>query len=231
MEIRNLSFRYDPHAPNLFNGLSLTISRGMFLTVLGENGSAKSTLIRLMLGLLKPKGGAIKNSFQRIGYVPQKKEAFNMQFPITVEELLRLQLSRSPEAGPDLSELLAQVQLEGAQKKLFGDLSGGQQQRILIARAIAASPDLLILDEPLTGIDSHSKTLLHALLVRLNQEGLTIVSIEHDVAFALHQSSHILTLKEGEGVLYTAKDYRQKINHEDLDNLLYHEEEHGHAFL
>lgn len=224
MEIRNLSFNYEPGSPTLIEGLELVVEPGMFLTVLGENGSAKSTLIKLMLGLLSPTSGEIRCTFGTIGYVPQKKDKFNMRFPITVHELMHIHMAgRSTEDPLDYLKL---VHLEAEADQLFGDLSGGQQQRVLIARAISARPNLLILDEPLTGIDSQSREMIRELLLRLNSEGMTIISIEHDIAFALHNSSHILSMKEKAIELYTVADFRHRISHEDLDNYLYHREDH-----
>lgn len=228
MEIRNLSFNYEPGSPTLIENLNLTIPPGIFLTVLGENGSAKSTLIKLMLGLLEPTGGQILCDFKNIAYVPQKKDRFNMRFPITVEELMAIHMGHHSAEKP--MHYLRMMEMADSAKQLFGDLSGGQQQRVLIARAISAKPSLLILDEPLTGIDAQSRELIRNLLIRLNREGMTIISIEHDVAFALHHSSHILTMKEKEIRLYTTDEYSRKISHEDMDNYLYHKEEH-HAGL
>ena len=224
MEIKNLNFNYEPGSPTLIENLNLAVEPGMFLTVLGENGSAKSTLIKLMLGLLEPTSGQINCTFGTIGYVPQKKDKFNMNFPITVRELMHIHMVGRTKADP--LTFLELVHLVPEADQLFGDLSGGQQQRVLIARAISASPSLLILDEPLTGIDTQSKDMIRELLLKLNSEGMTIISIEHDIAFALHNSSHILTMKEKTVKLYTVKEYRHQISHEDLDNYLYHLEEH-----
>lgn len=223
MEIKNLNFNYEPGSPTLIENLNLIVEPGMFLTVLGENGSAKSTLIKLMLGLLDPTKGQINCNFGTIGYVPQKKDKFNMRFPITVRELMHVHMAGRTKADP--LTYLEQVQLVPEADQLFGDLSGGQQQRVLIARAISASPSLLILDEPLTGIDTQSKNMIRELLLKLNSDGMTIISIEHDIAFALHNSSHILTMKEKTIKLYTVEEYRHQISHEDLDNYLYHLEE------
>ena len=223
MEIRNLDFNYEPGSPLLIHNLSLTIKPGIFLSVLGGNGSAKSTLIKLMLGLLKPVKGEITRTLEKIGYVPQNKDKFNMRFPITVREMMKIHMVGRCKEKPE--KFLAMVEMETEIDALFGELSGGQQQRVLIARAIAGCPDLLILDEPLTGIDSHSKEVIRHLLLKLNREGLTIISIEHDVAFALHHSTHILTMKESQVEWFTVKEYCDNIGHDDRDNYLYHRED------
>lgn len=226
MELKDISFSYNNSNDYLIDKLNLKIEKGMFLSVLGENGSAKSTLIRLMLGLLKANKGTINNEFKKIGYVPQKKEKFNSNFPITVGEILKIHSNTTKDSKKEVMEVLKIVSLENEINSLFGDLSGGQMQRVLIARAILGNPDLLILDEPLTGIDKLSQEVLRELLNKLNKEGLTIVSIEHDIAYALHNSSHILVMKHGKETLYTANEFMKKINHEDLDNYLYHMEVH-----
>ncbi|MFB0917496.1 MAG: metal ABC transporter ATP-binding protein [Clostridiaceae bacterium] len=229
MELNNISFSYEGREPFLIEDLTLKLEPGMFLTVLGENGSAKSTLIKLMLGLNKPNKGTINCNFNKVGYVPQKKEIFNMKFPITVKEMIDIHIRTSGNKSHGHDHYLKKVEMENEAGTLFGDLSGGQQQRVLIARAISSDPDLLILDEPLTGIDSKSQTLLRNLLHSMNVDGLTIVSIEHDIAYALHNSSHILTMKEGKGTLYTVKEFLKRISHEEMDNYLYHKEVHSHA--
>lgn len=229
MEIRNLEFNYEPGSPILIHNMNLRIAPGTFLTVLGENGSAKSTLIKLMLGLLKPVKGEIIRDLAKIGYVPQKKNQFNMRFPITIREMLTIHMAGRCQEAPE--KYLQLLEMEPFAEALFGELSGGQQQRVLIARAISACPDLLILDEPLTGIDTHSREVIRDLLLRLNREGLTVISIEHDVAFALHHSTHILTMKESQVELFSVDEYRQRIGHEDRDNYLHHLEAHGHAAI
>lgn len=225
MEINNLKFSYEDREPWIIDDLTFKVEKGNYLTVLGENGSAKSTLIRLLLGLLKSGGGTIKCNFKNIGYVPQKKENFNMRFPITVKELLKTHID-TYKSSMKVKEALELVNMEEFENKLFGSLSGGQQQRVLIARALSSNPDLVILDEPLTGIDLKSQEVLRQVLEDLNKnKKLTIISIEHDVAYAVHNSTHILTLKEGKGRLYTNDEFLEHIDHNDMDNYLYHHKE------
>lgn len=233
MEVKNLNYSYEDSSPVRIEDINFTLERGSFLSILGENGSYKSTLVKLILGLLKLQGGSINHDFKNIGYVPQKKEKFNMNFPITVEELMNIHITTGvnkivgkKEAKNLTYKYLKEVGMEDSAQKLFGSLSGGQQQRVLIGRALSSKPDLLILDEPLTGIDKASQEILRKLLKELNNKGLTIISIEHDVAFAVHNSSHILTMKEGHGAFYKVEDFLKHISHEDMDNYLYHKGEH-----
>lgn len=225
MELQNIDFSYEPKEGLLIRNLSMKVCKGMFLTVVGENGSAKSTLIKLMLNILKPQKGNIKNEFKTTGYVPQKKSIYNSSFPITVYEMMKIHAKTSNNTNRDIDEVLKLVSMEKFKGRLFGSLSGGQMQRVLIARAVLSNPDLLILDEPLTGIDTKSQVELKEILRKLHDSGVTIVAIEHDIAFALHNSTHIMTMKEGQGKLYTSSDYRKKLGHEDWDNYIYHKEE------
>ena len=100
MEINNLTFHYEPGSPILIEDLDLIIPQGVFLTVLGENGSAKTTLLKLMLGLLEPVKGVIICDFKKVAYVPQKKDRFNMRFPITVNELMAIHMSHRSKEKP-----------------------------------------------------------------------------------------------------------------------------------
>lgn len=229
MELKNIDFRYENTDESVIENMNLKVDKGMFLSILGENGSAKSTLVKLMLGLLSPKKGEIKSDFKSIGYVPQKKDLFNPNFPITVEELLYLHKKTSKNKSKSVDEVLELVKMMEYRNRRFGDLSGGQMQRVLIARAVLSDPDLIILDEPLTGVDKNTQEDLKKLLKELNKSGVTVISIEHDIAFALHNSTHILTMREGKGNFYSKDEYLNKIGHDDQDNLLYHLEVHSHA--
>ena len=134
MEIRNLDFNYEPGSPLLIHNLNLTIKPGIFLSVLGGNGSAKSTLIKLMLGLLKPVKGEINRTLEKIGYVPQNKDKFNMRFPITVREMMKIHMVGRCKEKPE--KFLAMVEMETEIDALFGELSGGQQQRVLDRKSV-----------------------------------------------------------------------------------------------
>ena len=225
MELRNIKFKYDDSEIPVIENLSLKIEKGMFLTIIGENGSAKSTLVKLMLGILKPMEGDVKCNFGKVSYVPQKKGSFNPDFPLTVNEMLKIHKKTSVGKTLSIEESLSMVSMEEYKNRLFGSLSGGQMQRILIARAILSQPDVIILDEPLTGIDQHSQNKIRSLLQNLHSKGVTIIAIEHDISFALHNSTHIMTMKEGKNMLYTVEDYGKKIGHDDWDNYIYHREE------
>lgn len=210
LNIKNLSFSYDPISPILLDNINLHINSGSYVSVLGENGSAKSTLIKLILGFLKPQSGNIDISSSRIGYVPQRMESFNAQFPITVQEVLLSHFKALKLKDRTLlHNALEAVNMLPHKNSLIGNLSGGQMQKIFIARAILGTPDLLILDEPSTGIDTKSQEEIYKVIKALNTSGVTIISVEHNLKAALENSTHILRLHCGESSLYTVSDYNQ----------------------
>jgi len=202
VEISNLHFAYDT-APVL-QDLNLQVGSGDFLAVLGPNGGGKTTLLKLILGLLAPDRGTIRvfgmtpqQAMGRIGYVPQHA-ATQPSFPITVLEvtLMGLKSARRPGFGyrkKDKDRALAALERVGmadlAQRRMDA-LSGGQRQRALVARALAGEPDLLIFDEPTANIDPQGKLCLYELLATL-KEGITIIIVSHDLVVASVQVSAI----------------------------------------
>ncbi len=213
--IKDLCFSYESAKPYILNHVNLTIPEGSYFSIVGENGSAKSTLIKLILGLLKPIKGDIKVNTSNIAYVPQKFDSFNSEFPITVRELLSNHKKVCKIDGPStIDKSLEIVSMTSYKNKLIGSLSGGQQQKIFIARALMGSPKLIILDEPSTGIDFQSQKEIYAIIKSLNTENnITIISVEHNLDAVLKNSTHIYELSSdtGDGVLYNSKEYRDKI--------------------
>lgn len=211
LEIKNLYFAYSDSPTYLLSNLSLTVKNGDYVSILGENGCGKSTLVKMLLKLLTPQKGSINSDFKRIGYVPQRFENFNSQFPLTVYELLNS--TRKVLKLKDrevIDKALAMVKMEAYKGRLVGTLSGGQFQKILIAKALIGSPDLLILDEPSTGIDVRSQGEIYSLIKDLNiNNKLTIISIEHNIDAALYYSSYILHVKAGEGKIYYPDNYSE----------------------
>lgn len=209
VQIDNLSFSYTGKTPYVLRDISLNLRDGEYLSIVGENGSGKSTLIRLLLGFLKPTRGTLSVSARRTGYVPQRADALNSGFPITVREALDSyrRLLRVKD-GAAVSAALDQVGMSGFSSALMGSLSGGQAQRILIARALMGSPDLLILDEPSTGVDAESQREIYALLLRLSRErGVTILAVEHNMRAALNNSTLIYHLSDGQGHICTPRRF------------------------
>ncbi|SEW44845.1 metal ABC transporter ATP-binding protein [[Clostridium] fimetarium] len=209
IKIENLFFSYTSSPPYILDGINLEIQDGEYVSVLGENGSGKSTLMRLLLKLIKPTKGNIQLQAKRIGYVPQKNDFSNSNFPITVYEMLdsyrRILKIKSKNV---IMENLKQVGMSEFAKALVGTLSGGQNQKTLIARALIGDPDLLILDEPSTGVDINSQREIYGFLKKINKEkNITIISVEHNLDAAISNSTLIYHLINGQGHLCTPKKY------------------------
>ncbi|HVE90777.1 MAG TPA: metal ABC transporter ATP-binding protein [Actinomycetota bacterium] len=167
---------------------SLTIDRGDFVGVVGPSGSGKTTLLRAVLGVVRPRSGvAVMAPGVRVSYVPQV-EAVNWSFPVTVGELVMMgRLSRrrlpwtSAAERAEVAQLLDRLGMRDLEARHIQELSGGQQQRAFIARALMRRPDLLLLDEPTSGVDVRTRHELLHLLGDLNQQGLSVLLTTHDL--------------------------------------------------
>ncbi len=188
VEIKNLTVRYD--SVKALDDVSFLINQNDFLGIIGPNGAGKSTLFSCMIGLLQNYEGEIKffgqdikkskKYLKEIGFVPQKP-IFEKNFPATVKEVVRMGLPRNvPEKRVD--EVLQQVWIHELANRRIGELSGGQQQRVFIAKALVSEPKILILDEPVTGIDASSTEIFYSILRDLNQnQNITIIWSSHDL--------------------------------------------------
>lgn len=205
--IKDVSFSYTGKKPYIFNNINLEIHDGDYFTIMGDNGAGKTTLIKLLLNLLKPSNGVICSNAKRIGYVPQGSE--RNDFPITVKELLSAyQKIISYKDANAVDESLRLVNMLEYKNKLVGNLSGGQYQRILIARSLIGNPDVLILDELSTSIDSDSQSQIYSILRELNQKKhVTIVSIEHNLSAAISNSNLIYHISNDYCHLCTPEKY------------------------
>lgn len=213
----HVDFGYENH--DAVVDLNLEICPGDYLCVVGENGSGKSTLIKGLLGLLKPTGGVLQVSEELrrggIGYLPQQTAA-QKDFPATVYEvILSGTLSRrgnrpfysrtEKELARSAMERLGITELKN---QCYRELSGGQQQRVLIARALCATDRLLILDEPITGLDPSAIQEFYQLIRRLNrEEQITIVMVSHDIRNVITQADKILHMQQRVLFYGTAADY------------------------
>ncbi|MPW26727.1 ATP-binding cassette domain-containing protein [Alkalibaculum sp. M08DMB] len=209
IKAENLFFSYTGSSPYVLDGIDLEIRDGEYVSVVGENGSGKSTLMRLILNFIKPTSGSIVPQTKRIGYVPQKNDFSNSSFPITVYEVLNSYRRLLKIKNKDIiTEALEQVGLLSVKGSLMGTLSGGQSQKIRIARALMGNPDLLILDEPSTGVDIGSQKEIYSFLKKINKEnGITVVSVEHNLNAAISNSTLIYHLTCGQGHLCTPQQY------------------------
>lgn len=209
IKINNLFFSYNNSAPFILNDITLTINNGEYISILGENGCGKSTFIKLILNFLSPSKGSIENSTKKIGYVPQKSDFLNSEFPITVFEMLNCyrKLLKIKDINV-VNKSLEMVNMSNFKNSLIGNLSGGQCQKIFIARALMGTPDLLILDEPSTGVDINSQKEIYSLIKDLNQTNkITVISIEHNLNAAINNSTLIYHLSNGNGHLCKPDKY------------------------
>ena len=190
-EIDRLSYAYSGNL--VLDNISFTIDEGDILGIIGPNGAGKTTLFSCMLGLLDDYTGTIKilgedikkknnKVFKSIGYIPQKK-TIEQNFPATVEEIVSLGITITGKTyKAKIALALETVGLLEQKDRRVGELSGGQQQRVLIAKAMVNNPKLLILDEPVTGIDLEMQNRFYSLLEKLNQENkITIIWASHDL--------------------------------------------------
>lgn len=177
-----ISFAYRGQE-KVIQDISLEIYKGEFLAFMGPNGAAKTTLLKLMLGLLKPAQGIIDiKKHTVLGYIPQKS-FFNPGFPATVMEVILLQAQpKNKKIKPLIEDALKKVNLWDKRHSLLGTLSGGQFQRMLIARSLINNPQVLFLDEPFTGLDQNGQEEYLNLLIKLNREGINIIMVTHDPA-------------------------------------------------
>lgn len=208
LAVQNLSFRYDAYSKYILEDISFEVKKGEYVSIVGENGSGKSTLVRLLLGLLKPTIGEVRRQASSIGYVPQKKINLT-HFPLTVFELLdSYRRVLKVKEKDTVHNMLKEVGLLGFEKKLAGELSGGQLQKLYIARALINKPELLILDEPSTGIDVKGQREIYTILKRLNEQAkITIVSVDHNLNAAVANSTVIFHIANGKGHFCNPKKY------------------------
>jgi zinc transport system ATP-binding protein len=185
VEIKNLNFEYN--GETILKDINLTIEKGDYLAIIGPNGGGKTTLIKLILGLLKATSGTIVLQTKKIGYVPQYTN-FSLDIPITIlDVVLQGRLSRykffySKKDREIAFEKLKLVGMEHSANKKISDLSGGERQRILIARALVSNPDILILDEPTSAIDIKGQKEIYQILKKLP---MTKIIISHDINILL----------------------------------------------
>lgn len=174
--------------------VSLCVHAGQFIGLIGPNGAGKSTLLKVMLGLQQPTKGRVRREPGcTIGYVPQRGSMGIFTVPISTLEVVQLGVGTTKQMA---LAALATVHMTSVASKRFNDLSGGQQQRVLIAKALASNPRILILDEPTTGIDEQSQTAFYDILRNLQQQGMTIIMVSHDVDMVLKLVTRVICLNQ-----------------------------------
>ena len=204
-------------------GASFSVERGDYLVMIGENGSGKSTLIRAMLGLVHPERGSVSYGDglrkNQIGYLPQQTAA-QRDFPASVEEVVlsgcanrigKFHFFYQKRHIEMAREKMALLDILPLRQKSYRTLSGGQQQRTLLARALCATDSILLLDEPVTGLDPATTDELYALIRRLNREcGVAIVMVSHDLRGAMQDANKVLVVDRGVSFYGTADEYGKK---------------------
>ncbi len=213
LTVQNLSLGYDSRI--IVENLNFAVSAGDYLCIVGENGSGKSTLMRTLLHLQEPVSGQIlmadglkKNE---IGYLPQQTFV-QKDFPASVREIVLSGCQGRSGHRPFYSREEKQLAVENMEKmgitqlsrRCYRELSGGQQQRVLLARALCATRKVLLLDEPVSGLDPKVTAEMYGLIEQLNKEGITIIMISHDISAAVRYASHILHI--GSSLFFGTKE-------------------------
>ena len=210
---QDLCLGYD--GKEILHNLNFVISAGEYLCIVGENGSGKSTLMKTILGLQQPISGKVLTgdglTQNEIGYLPQQT-VVQKDFPATVGEIVlsgcqgrcgprQFYTKEDKQLAVDNIEKMGITHLT---KRCYRELSGGQQQRVLLARALCATKKMLLLDEPVSGLDPKVTAEMYALIEKLNKDGITVIMISHDLNAALTYASHILHI--GDTMFYGTKD-------------------------
>ncbi|HBO49148.1 MAG TPA: ABC transporter [Clostridiales bacterium] len=205
IECKRLSVGYDKKV--VCKDINFKVEEGDYLCILGENGSGKSTLLKTILGLNKAVFGKVifekSLSKNKLGYLPQQND-FQKDFPATVKEVIMSGFISQMGLRPFYNKaeknkangIIEFLGLENLTKNGFKELSGGQQQRVLLARALCATDKILVLDEPTNGLDSKTTNQFYKLLKNLNNSGLTIIMVSHNLDKVMEYASHIVYLKD-----------------------------------
>lgn len=190
VQIKNVSFKYDDLP--ILEDITCDVNRGEYLSIIGPNGGGKTTLLKIIIGLLKPSNGSVVSRAKLIGYVPQRIVQ-ERSFPATVQEIIESGMTdREYDDLPDLMELF---DVSRSKNRLISDLSGGERQRVFIVRALAGNPDMLVLDEPYVGIDSAAQERFYECLETLHDKyQMTIVMVSHDLEVVARTATRCLCI-------------------------------------
>ncbi len=246
-DVKNLNFSVRDQ--KILSNISLEIYSAEYIAIIGPNGGGKTTLIRILLGLDNPTSGKVRifgksvkdfKEWYKIGYVPQRATLVDANFPATVEDVVNmgrtsqrgLFSSMNIEDKASVVDAMQKMDVYDLKDKMIGRLSGGQRQRVMIARALASKPEILILDEPNTGVDMVSQKGFYALLKQLNsEEKITIVFITHDIGVIADDIARLFTINEKVTICNNPKE---ALSCEEMSELygieahLLHNHKHGH---
>ena len=202
---KNASIGYDKKT--ILSNVSFSVNAGDYLCIVGENGAGKSTLVKTILGLVPTISGQIELSDgikkSDFGYLPQQTE-IQKDFPATVMEVVMSGFQNRSIFKPfytkkereEARSHIKRLGIENLSKNCYRELSGGQQQRVLLSRALCGTQKILILDEPVAGLDVVATNEMYSLISDLNKEGITIIMISHDISSAIKYASHILFVSD-----------------------------------
>jgi len=211
--VKNLEVGYEKKT--ITEPISFKVDRQDYLCIVGENGAGKSTLMKTLLGLIKPVGGEIifgdGLKTNEIGYLPQQT-VVQRDFPASVREIVMSGCQARAGFRPFYNkeekklaeENMERMGIKGLADSCYRELSGGQQQRVLLARALCATRKVLLLDEPVSGLDPKVTADMYELINGLNREGITIIMISHDIAAAVRYATHILHI--GANLFYGSRE-------------------------
>ena len=221
-DVTNMNFVVN--GQSILKNISLEVHNGQYIAIIGPNGGGKTTLIRLLLGLEKQTSGEIRlygkkihqfKEWSKIGYVPQRASLVDENFPATVNDIVNMGriskkkffFSTSKDDEEIVEDAMKKMDVLNLKDKMVGTLSGGQRQRVMIARALASKPEILILDEPNTGVDMVSQKRFYALLSKLNkEENITILFITHDVGVIANDIGRLFTVNQQITICNTPKE-------------------------
>lgn len=216
INVQNLTLAYENTA--VVENLSFNVNKGDYICIVGENGSGKSTLVKGLLGLVKPIGGNIVFGDgvvrKSIGYLPQQTQV-QSDFPASVLEVVMsgfvsksfFSVFYDKLKKNKAFEIMKGLNIEDIKHKCFRELSGGQMQRVLLARALCATDDVLILDEPVSGLDPKATEEMYSIVKELNNNGLTVIMISHDIDMAVKCATKIIHLSHFSSFFGTVNEY------------------------
>lgn len=226
LEVKHIYFGYDKRY--ILEDVNLNVYKGDFLGIVGPNGSAKSTLFKIILGILKPQKGSITllnspieqfNQWSKIGYISQRVRNFNSAFPATVEEVVGANLYSqmgffkffNEKYKAKIKEALDIVNMSSYQNRLIGSLSSGQQQKVFIARMLISNPEIIFMDEPLVGIDVQSQEQFYGLMEKLNKDlGITLVMISHDIGVITNRVNRVACVGNKKVFVHSSLDFNEQ---------------------
>lgn len=219
IEVKNLSAFYENR--KVFENVSFSVTEGDYLCIIGENGSGKTTLMKTLLGFDIKHSGTVKlGGFTRreIGWLPQKTQ-HQKDFPASVNEVVTSGFAGSGFFGVRYNKLQKEqakqnmklLGIEDIAEKSFSELSGGQQQKVLLCRALCAAKKVLLLDEPVTSLDEAAAEEMYSLIKKLNDSGMAIIMISHDITRAVAEAKHILSLSNNGFFFGTDAEYAEHV--------------------